>query len=171
VTQARSALICLALTAVLGLTSAAWAGPDSDSAKASLKKAYGDYYRAYRSSPEKGEAASRRLSKSILAPTQKRFNDATAQEARARATQVSRDGNAERVAKSRLQKKIASRKSNELLGIKLANKDKGPPSGDSRAQAQSPSSPAPRTSTPSRGSSRRQTVLDGSRVPRELEFK
>jgi hypothetical protein len=116
-----------------------------ESAQSGLSKAYNDYYEALRKSPNPSKDAAA-LSKQILDPARKTMRQAMRSQA------------AETARRVRADKRNAMKLSTQL-----------PPDG--KATDPADARPAtPRAAQAPVQSERPKTVLDGSRVPRELEF-
>lgn len=152
-------LVALAMACHADLASANSA---TEAAKSDNKKAYGNFYRAYRSSPNRSAGTAQQLSKTILAPAQNKLNDAVTHEQKSKSAHIHSSRDAKKVAEERNQRKISKRKTTEPF---LNNS-----SAQAETQQRTSSPPVQRTSAPRGASTQRQTVLDGSNVPKQLEF-
>lgn len=134
----------------LGGAHAAFADGVGDS-RAGLDKAYGDYYKALRSKSGFTQEDSSRLSKQIVTPAQRALQSAIREQTRKTAVE----------AKKRRTKLNHGDFAGAPPGAKGTDESGAPPS-ESRATTQA----APHATGPSQP----KVVLDGSRIPREIEF-
>lgn len=123
---------------------------DVGQSRAGLEKAYGDYYKALRSKPGFTQEDSSRLSKQMIAPAQQALQKAIHEQTRSSLSEAKK------------------RKTKLFHGDLSGTPPKGGAGAQAKQDAGAPAAPRaqPTPETPTRS----QTVLDGSKVPRELEF-